>query len=137
MKIWIFAKLGFDGSILPESAGPYEAEPTVTALWKACEVGSDKLETKKMYLNRWSAVEGGSNVIPFTTVDAEHCDEFLILVLTPRSSSDVRVEGFSPPLKPRDQMRPCVCKRRSRTLAHWSSVRPLPSMRATWNQCLP
>ena len=47
MKIWIFAMLGLDGSIFPESTGPYEAEPTITALWRACEVGSDKLETKR------------------------------------------------------------------------------------------
>jgi len=52
-----------------------------------------------MYLDRWSSVEGGSDVVPFTTVDAEHRDEVVILVVTPRSSSDIRVEGFSPSLR--------------------------------------
>ena len=55
-----------------------------------------------MYLDRWTTVEGGSDVVPFTTVDPEHCDEFLIFVFAPRSSFDVRVKGFSPSLKRTD-----------------------------------
>lgn len=60
-----------------------------------------------MYLDWWPTVEGGSDVVPFTTVDPEHCAEFLILVFAPRSSFDVRVESFSPSLKRIDQV--CSC----------------------------
>ena len=136
MKIWIFTRLGPDNSIFLKSASPYKTEPTVTALQKTRQVGSNELETRNSYLDRRPAVEGGGDVIPLATVDAEHCDEFLILVLAPRSSPDVRIEGFSPSLKRPNQMRPYP-RDWLHTLAHWSSVRPLPSMRATWNQCLP
>ena len=53
-----------------------------------------------MYLDRWSTVEGGSDVVPFTAVDTEHLDELIVLVVTPRPSSNVWVEGFSPSLRP-------------------------------------
>jgi len=51
------------------------------------------------YLNRGSTVEGGGDVVPFTTVGPEHRYEFFILVIVPRSSLDVWVEGFSPSLR--------------------------------------
>jgi len=52
-----------------------------------------------MYLDWWSTVEGGGDVIPFTTVDPEHRDEFVILVIAPRSSFNVWVESLPPSLK--------------------------------------
>ena len=52
-----------------------------------------------MYLDWWPTIEGGGDVVPFTTMDPKHCDEFLILMITPGSSFNVRVEGFSPSLE--------------------------------------
>jgi len=99
MKKWVFAKLRLDGGVVLKPTSPNETKPAVATLGISCQVESNGLSTDWMYLDRWPTVEGGSDVVPFTTMDAEHCDEFLILVITPRSSFDVRVEGFSPSLK--------------------------------------
>ena len=99
MKKHVFVELRLDGGVILESTSPYQAKPTITALQVDYQMDSNELEINWMYLDRWPTVEGGSDVVPFATVDLEHCDEFLILVITPRSSFDVRVEGFSPSLK--------------------------------------
>ena len=52
-----------------------------------------------MYLNQQSTVERGSDVVPFTAVNLEHRDELVILMIAPRYSSDLRVEGLSPLLR--------------------------------------
>ena len=49
-----------------------------------------------MYLDRRSPVEAGGDVVPFTTMGLEHRDELAGLVVVLRSSSDIRIEGFSP-----------------------------------------
>jgi hypothetical protein len=99
MRGSVLAELWLDSSIVLDSASPYEAEPTITTLGVTRQIYLDELEMNLMYLYRWPTVEGGGDIVPFAAVDPKHLDEFVILVLAPRSSSDVRVESFSPSLQ--------------------------------------
>ena len=102
MEEWVFAGLRLDSGIVLDSPSPYEAEPTIATLEIIRQWDSDELEISWTYLDRWSTVEVGGDVVPFTTVDPEHENESIVLVIAPRSSFDARVESLSPSLE-------CTC----------------------------
>ena len=85
----------WSSGVLAISAGE-RVEPAVTTLGTIRQVDSNELEIMRMYLDRRSPVEAGSDVVSFTTMGLEHRDEFIILVVVLRSSSDPWIEGFSP-----------------------------------------